>query len=268
MKTDGISELIERIQAQLRASAGRNMDPVPVSPFTCFFNADNTSPWSNYAIPDEPVTGEVAPVLVQLCVEFHARGRQPRFEYIAEYAPALAGILYNGGFEEESRTQLMLCTPESWQRTEPIPGLHISLISPEDPLARVQALMNVQNRSFGDDTAPPVKAEDAAKFRTRFRELKLFLAELEGQPVSVGSLLQPYQGIAEIAGIATLDLFRRRGIAAAVTAHMAAHAFDEGLTGLFLTAADAGAGRVYERVGFRPVGTGLSFIQPMAERQG
>lgn len=254
--------LIIRIQEQLHASAARNMEPVAVSPFTCFFNSDSDAPWSNYAIPAQPVRGDVAGALEPLCAEFRARSRVPRFEFIAEYTPELAQILSDAGFAEESKTQLMLCTPASWVQAVDVPGLHISIIADDDPLARVQALMNVQSRSFGDDSATPVGDEEAIQFHKRFRELDLFIADLEGQSVSGGSLMQPYQGISEIAGIATLTSFRRRGIASAVTAQMAQVAFAKGLDAVFLTAADANAGRVYERVGFQPVGTGLSYIWP------
>lgn len=153
MSTDNQSTLIARIQAQLHASAGRNMEPVSVPPFTCFFNSDSTSPWSNYAIPDEPVAGDASAALRQLCAEFQQRHCQPRFEHIAEYAPGLAQMLLDGGFDEESRTQLMLCTPDSWQRARALPELRIALITADDPLERIQALLDVQNRAFGDDTA-------------------------------------------------------------------------------------------------------------------
>ena len=38
--------------------------------------------------------------------------------------------------------------------------------------------------------------------------------------------------------------------------------FEQGLHQVFLTAGDERAGRVYERVGFRPAGFALAYIEP------
>ena len=73
----------------------------------------------------------------------------------------------------------------------------------------------------------------------------------------------PRDGLAELVGIATLEPLRRRGVATAVTARLARVAFEQGVTAAFLTAADEGAGRVYERAGFRRVGTMLAYIEPL-----
>jgi len=55
---------------------------------------------------------------------------------------------------------------------------------------------------------------------------------------------------------------RRQGIAGALTALLAAGAFESGVHTAFLTAADEDASRVYQRSGFRRVGTGLAYGDP------
>ena len=72
----------------------------------------------------------------------------------------------------------------------------------------------------------------------------------------------PSDGITELAGIATLEEFRQRGVATALTSHAVATAFANGLEIVFLSAADARAGRVYERVGFQAFATMLAYIAP------
>jgi ribosomal protein S18 acetylase RimI-like enzyme len=250
-----------RIQAQLRASARRNFDAVPVPPFTCFFNPDDRAPWSNYAIPDAPVDGDLGAPLAQLTDAFCARGCLPRFEYIEAFAPRLAQSLAQAGFRQEAHTQLMVCTRPTFTPAPPVPGLAITQLAADAPVARAQDLVTVQRRAFGDDGVSRATAPEAEQFRTRFQGMQLFLADLDNQPVAVASLMQPHEGISEIAGIATLAAHRRRGIATALTAHVVRTAFDQGLAAVFLTAADAGAGRVYERVGFRASGSALAYIQ-------
>lgn len=258
--------MIARIQAQLRYSAQQNYEAIALPPFTCYFNPENPSPWNNYAIPDEPIRAEqgdrLQDQLAELCARYQQQERQPRFEYIAEYAPGLAARLTAFGFTEEMQTQLMLCTPTSQAPLPTIPGLHLVDLTADDGLGLIQELLTVQRRAFGESTAFPATQEEAAAFRRRFATTQLYVAQIDGQVVSAASLLPSYGGLTEIAGICTLADYRRRGIGAALTAYAVQQAFNQGLEGVFLTAADAAAGRVYARVGFYAVGIGLAYSLP------
>lgn len=88
----------------------------------------------------------------------------------------------------------------------------------------------------------------------------MFLALVDGQPAGAGAFSAPYDLLTEVAGIATLERFRRRGIAAFVTGEAVRTAFEQGLEAAVLSAADERAGRVYEKVGFRPYATMLAYI--------
>ena len=61
--------------------------------------------------------------------------------------------------------------------------------------------------------------------------------------------------VAEIAGVATLPVARRRGLGAAVTATLARELLDAGTELVFLSAGSEEIARVYLRVGFRRIGT-------------
>jgi ribosomal protein S18 acetylase RimI-like enzyme len=252
---------VHRLQAQLRASAASNFDTESVPPFICYFNPDEAGPWSNYAIPDVPVGDDMHAGLEALATAFRARGRTPRFEYLEDFAPGLAAALEAHGYVLELRSYLMVCTRDTFRPAPPVTGLTITELDAQSPLADYRALVSVQRRSFGEDWAPAASDVEAGQFRERFSSVSLFLAHIDGEPAGTGSLMQPYDGIAELAGISTLRGFRRRGIGTAVTGHMAGAGFERGLEALFLTAADAPAGRVYEAVGFRPAGYGLAYIQ-------
>jgi GNAT superfamily N-acetyltransferase len=60
---------------------------------------------------------------------------------------------------------------------------------------------------------------------------------------------------AEVAGVATLPAFRRRGLGAAVSAALVRLARRHGYTMVFLSAADDDAARIYARIGFTRIGT-------------
>ena len=66
---------------------------------------------------------------------------------------------------------------------------------------------------------------------------------------------QPVGDLAEIVAVATLPEVRRRGLAGAVTALLARHAWEHGVPTLLLSAQDDDVARIYERVGFRRVGS-------------
>jgi sugar/nucleoside kinase (ribokinase family)/GNAT superfamily N-acetyltransferase len=259
--------LVDRIQAQLRASAHQNYEAIAAPPFTCFINPDDSSPWSNYAIPDTSIIGAVEETLSALPAIFGKHGRTPRFEFIAEYAPYLAPLLQAHGFQEEMRALLMVCTPDTYQPVAPIPDVTVTELTIASPLTAMQEFLTVQRRSFGDDNASAVNETEAQQFRHRFQTTRLFAAAVDGRMVSAACLQPAHNGVTEIAGIATLRPFRRQGIGTLLTAAAVQAAFAQGIDIVFLTAGSAEAGRVYERAGFRTIGSGLIYGWPTIKAQ-
>ena len=73
-------------------------------------------------------------------------------------------------------------------------------------------------------------------------------------PVGGGSH-SPVDDVTEIAGVAVLPAYRRRGLAAALTHVLARDALANGVTTVFCSAQSADVARVYESIGFRRVAT-------------
>jgi GNAT superfamily N-acetyltransferase len=253
---------IARLQAYLRESARQRYEAVAVPPFTLFFHPAEAAPHFNYAIPDEPAGGDLRAPLAELRQAFTGRSRQPRFEFIADFAPDLAPALQAAGFVEESRAILMICTPETYRPAPEVPGLTVTILDENTSLTDVGAVMAVQHEGFSMTPRAPVSDEEAADFLKWLAGTTFFLARLAGEPVSAGSLIAPLDGLAEVAGIATLSAYRRRGIAAVITDYALRTAFARGVEIALLTAGDEPAGRVYERVGFRRVGMALAYGEP------
>lgn len=253
-------QLIERLQAQLRASARATLDAVALPPFTCFWNPDDREPGYNYAIPDEPLADDPGQLLDELAAFYRTRSRAPRFEFLEAYAPALSEILAGRGYRLEMRSYLMTCTSEEHRPPAPLPGVEVRQLTPAASLAEFQGLMTVQARSFGAADAPAASESDAERFRRRFAPSTFVVAQLDGEIVSGGAFTPPADGVTEVVGIATLPAFRNRGIAGLVTSQLAAVAFSQGIELAFLTAGDEKAGSVYRRVGFQPAGYGCAWI--------
>lgn len=261
------TNLITRIHTQLRAALTTQLEAHDVAGFTCFFNLDDDSVWSNSAIPKSANAEYEADDIEGLIDAFVSRGRTPRLEYIAEFAPALASALERSGFVLEETAPLMISTNDTFKPAATVPQLQIRIITDHaDPVAAMQSVVTIQRRSFGKADAIAATVEEAESTAKRFHANLFFLAELDGVPVGTGSLQLPYEGIAEVAGIATLTEFRRRGIASALTSAIAQHAFDMGLDTLFIMAADQNVRRIYARLGFEDCGKVLVYSKKTSEQ--
>jgi predicted GNAT family acetyltransferase len=107
------------------------------------------------------------------------------------------------------------------------------------------------------DEAAAASKPDVMNFM-RDRAAKSFSVTIaavdETGPVAVGTH-QPVGFVTEIVGVATLPVARRRGIAAALTAALVADAAKRGVTTIFLSADSDDVARIYERAGFRRIGS-------------
>ncbi len=248
-----------RIQSYFRRVARRQYEAVPVPPFTLFFHPTDPLPWLNYAIPDADTTSGGAPVAAEIRSAFSARQRVPRFEFVEAFAPSLAASLAAEGFAEQARPLLMTLVPGDLREPPPVSSLTLEVLTPRSPLESARSFVSVQRRAFGMPGAGPVSEADASWMVTSLGDGRAFLASLDGQPVSTGMFTHPLDRLTEIAGVATLEAWRRRGIGAAVTHAAAALAFSRGVSAVLLSAADERAGHVYAGVGFRPAGNLLVF---------
>jgi ribosomal protein S18 acetylase RimI-like enzyme len=256
---------IDRLQAYLRQSAITQYRAIPVPPFTVFIQANDALTFFNYAIPDEPIAADSAEAqesLELLKSVFIRENRTPRFEFIGEYAPELSGLLEKVGFTEESRLPLMLCTAETLVMPSPIEGFSVVHLQADSAPEVAIAHSRIAHYGFMGDSdwlaeyevgIPEQKADAVAK------GMGLFVGYLDEEAVAVATYGVPYDGIIELAGVATLPAYRRRGLAGYLSAVATAHAFENGVTLALLSAGDEGASRVYERIGYRAGATAVAY---------
>lgn len=251
-----------RIQAHMRSVARQQYDAVPVPPFTLFFHPSDPLPYLNYAIPDVADAAATAPgaPLARLRAEFLARGRTPRFEFVEAEFPSLAGTLVASGFTIEARPVLMLATPESRRTPPEVPGLGIETLTAASPLDAFREFLLVQRRAFSLGTTTAVSDEDARWLRNGLGGGRCFVGRLGGRAVAVSMVLDPRDGLTEVVGVCTLETHRGRGLGGALTAAALEFALSGPASAVFLSAADARAGRVYEAAGFSAFGNTLFAI--------
>jgi len=232
----------ERVQASVRAVNAAGRDVVPAGAFTLYRHRSSDHPYLNYAVPDAGATAWTG--IDALRDAFAAHGLRPRLEFVAESARGLEAALTGAGFELEGRFPVMTL-PAQDLREVPSPEGVVIARAREAP--DVRALLEVAAEAFGSD--PPTDAEVAAYHG------RGLLARADGAPAGAASRAQVEEGVSELAGIGVRERFRRRGIAAALTAAAAADAFAAGAELCFLTPGDEGAERVYARAGFTRAGT-------------
>jgi GNAT superfamily N-acetyltransferase len=186
-------------------------------------------------------------------------------EWVHETTPSLAGAASAAGLEV-LQVPLLALAAGDWS-TPPAPdGVTLRMLGADDPaLPAAQAVVELafaaQQMQLGD--AGP-EARDLAQaqlgdlgfLRERLRRALTAMAVAEGAdgPLAAGSH-QLAAGVSEAMGIGTLPSARRRGIGAAVTGRLVQDARARGAEVVFLSAAGDDVARLYERLGFRRIGT-------------
>jgi ribosomal protein S18 acetylase RimI-like enzyme len=241
--------LIERLQQFLRLSAANGSTVVPVPPFTAFLHENDPLKFFNYAIPDGDLVPSAKDV-ARLRELFRERERLPRLEWVEECAPRVAAVLARDGMVQELRAPLMGCTPE----TLADPGVDVAELTvlPVGD-ADLWDVKNVQRPAFGEPPIPP----DEDPGDPRVRGGGSVLARSAGEPVAAATWTAVIDGVSEVAGVATVESWRRRGLAGAVTAAAAREAFRAGAELCVISPGGDEAQRVYERAGFRRIATML-----------
>lgn len=245
-----MAEEAERIQAYLRASAGRVRETERVGPFLATFDRESDNPYLSYAVPDDraaPSPGEVD----ELVTAYQRRSRTPRLEYLTAAARAVEAALLAGGFAVEGRLAVMTCSREALVDLAAPEGIELVMPDSEE---EVLDLVGAQGEAYGGFLSGP--AEDAARMRRNLSAGGIAVLAREipsGEAAGGGICSVPEEGITEIASVGVRPVFRRRGIAGAVVARLTGEAFAAGVTLPFLTPESEAEERIYARAGYTRV---------------
>lgn len=239
------------IQSYLRRAASRGRDTQHIGPLLATFTSQNTNPFLNYAIPDEDASPSPEDI-ASLIAAYQQRQCIPRVEYIPQAAPAVEPALLAAGFCVEERMPLMICSPEQLQ--PPLLPSGIELLTPRTD-GEILALLTAQNEAYGEAALPG--SDEVRRSRT-FLEAGgiavLARDSLTGAAVGGGMCNVPFDQTTELSSVGVRLPYRRRGIAAALTARLAQLAWAAGISTVFLMAAHEAEARVYARIGFQHIG--------------
>jgi GNAT superfamily N-acetyltransferase len=235
-------------------------------PFTLFV-ADGAG-WPFYARPRLGLEADVDPGDVTRMRERQRElGVPEALEWVHETTPSLLAAARAAGLTV-LRAPLMVLDRGAWRAQPPPRDVRVRLLEPGDAdvaaaIAVAQVAFAAEGTAVGpagpderDRAAAAVPAAEVAQRRARLREGLTVTAVAAGAagPLSAGSH-QPVGDVTELVGIGTLPSARRRGLGAAVTSRLVADAGERELPTIFLAAGSPSIARVYERVGFRRIGT-------------
>lgn len=262
--------VLTRLENYYDAAPRGNAETEEVGPFTLFVSNGG---WPYYARPrltggDPLPTDEAA---VRTVLDRQRELGVPRaLEWVHEVTPDLLPAARAAGLRVEECPLLVLDgTPTA--RAVPA-GASVRLVDADDPdLPLVRASIDVGFAHGGTATGEAgAPARDDAAGRDPQAVRRVADGIRSGRSLLVGAWVDgvgpvgggshnprptPYGVTSELVGIAVLPAHRRRGLAAAIAALLAADALERGATTVLLSASDEAVARVYGSVGFRRVGT-------------
>jgi GNAT superfamily N-acetyltransferase len=258
-------DLINDIDVYLDAAPRPDSDAVAVGPFTLFVSR---TPWAYYARPTvgqhDAIASADLDALAAACAE---RGVRLSIEWVHEVHPELAEVAAVWGLDV--RSHVLMSATSADVAAPQFDGVTVRIADAGDPaVAAGRAVADVAFTAGGTRTGPEGATERdtslaglasdlVAHLYDRARRGLTITAVAESPTdgvVAVGSY-HPMGEFAEVLAVATLPAARRRGLAGALTATLARHAFGAGVQTVVLSAQDDVVANVYARVGFRPVGT-------------
>jgi ribosomal protein S18 acetylase RimI-like enzyme len=229
--------------------------------------------WPFYARPalardSEPTAAQIRKVLAR-----QSELEVPlALEWIHDTAPSLATAAREAGMTVQECPMLVL---ESLREPRTADGTVRSVDADDPDVGSIQAAIRVAfgtpGTAVGD--AGVEERDDVAASAGATRRLGFVVDGLrEGLTVLVGAFVDdvddvgdlgavgggshnPRGDVSEMVGVGVLPAFRRRGLAAAVAHLLSREALDNGVTTVFCGAESLDVARIYERVGFRRIGT-------------
>ena len=214
-------------------------------------------------------------------------GAPEAFEWVHETTPDLLAVARSAGLDV-LLAPLMVLERAALVPDLPLPDASIRLLDPASPTfaADLNATRAVAQLGFSAppsagpagpitgpagaltgpapaagpaerDAIPPMSEAAVAEQGRRYASGRFIGAVVESPTdgVLASGMTQQVRDVAEIAGVATLPVARRRGYASQLTATLARAALENGADLVFLSAGDDDVARLYSKVGFRRIGT-------------
>jgi ribosomal protein S18 acetylase RimI-like enzyme len=258
------ADLLGRIEAYFDAAPRAAADVEEHGALTLFVSR---IPWRFYARPRLGLREDVgADDVAAVRARQRELGVREALEWVAETTPSLAGAAEAAGLEVTA-VPLLALELADWSPPGRVGSVPVRTLAADDAaLAAAYVTQHVAFAAGGTERGPAGPRErdraladtiDLGFLRERIRRglTAIAVAEDPLDGVLSSGAHNPAGDLTEIVGVGTLPSARRRGLGAAVTARLAEDARERGAALACLSATGDAVARVYERLGFRRVGT-------------
>jgi ribosomal protein S18 acetylase RimI-like enzyme len=240
--------LLRRLEQSLKNAAAKTRQHRSFETFEVFFS-DSPEAVLSFALPREALQ----PTSIALLKEtFAARGRVARLEYFHELYPDLQQVLQQNGFAVQMVAPVMTLEPKDLAQPSPVSASYQRL---SNETAMLETFLRSQSLAYKDDW------DNALAWLPSMLEGlgngSLMGAQLEQDSKAIsGAVIQGAQD-GELAGVWTLPEKQQQGFSFALCSRLLADYFATGQTLCWLSATE-GALRLYEKLGFKRVGTQIN----------
>jgi GNAT superfamily N-acetyltransferase len=260
-------DLLRRVDTYLDRAPDGDASAVDVGPLRAFVSR---APWPFYARPRPGLDLAAADVISAAQVAaaaavLESAQQDVSFEWVDELVPSLGPALEAAGYAVQRHPLLVLdlgsrpatCTSAARVLAGGSPDLRRALAVSDVGFADAGTAVGPAGARERDAALAGVDETHVRHVDRRIRDGRSVLAVLDGDRDGVVATgwHQPVGDTTEIVGVATLPTYRRRGAAVAVVDRLLHDARARGCTLALLSATDGDVARVYERVGFRRIGT-------------
>ncbi len=241
-------DLLARLEHYYDTVPRATADAREVGPFTLFVAREG---WPFYARPRLEGQASFRPEDVTEMLATQRELAVPRqIEWVDEVTPTLLPAARTAGLGVQECPLLVL---DGAVEAISLDGVLVAMLEPDD--ARLASARAAVDAGFnGTDEVVPNPVPDWVTTRLRLGLVR-FAGAFQSDAAVGGGSHSPRDDVSELMGIAVLPGWRRRGVGATLTKALTDDALGGGATTVFLSAGSPEVARVYERVGFRRVGT-------------
>ena len=260
------ADLLARIEEHFDASPRSAADVEEHGALTLFVSR---IPWRFYGRPRLGLAHDVgADDVAAVRARQRELGVREAFEWVHETTPSLAGAAVAAGLQVAAGAAAGARARRTGRAPPDPGGVAVRMLERRRPrrCRRRRPSSSSRSRQTAPRSAtparrratwPPRELGDLGFMRERIRTGLTAMAVAESEadgPLGAGSH-QLVGAAAEVTGVGTLPSARRRGIGAAVTGRLVQDARERGAEVVYLSAAGDDVARLYERLGFRRIGT-------------
>jgi ribosomal protein S18 acetylase RimI-like enzyme len=249
--------MLHRLEQSLKNAAAKSREKVLHERFDAFFSPSLEAHLS-FAVPKVGLENPSA--IAALKETFREHERVARLEYFHELYPDLKKVLLDNEFKLDMSAPVMTLTRNDLSTVSGEVKATYEVLT--DDREMLGSFLRCQSRAFGGTGADDALAWLPAMTDMLSRgELIGAVLEQEGEFVS-GAVIQGAED-GELAGVWTLPSHQRQGLSYALCQRLLREYFAGGQSLCWLSAAE-GALRLYEKLGFKQVGTQLNVSEEIS----